>query len=39
MAQDLELGIDTFGDVTVGANGRAPTMAQVIRDGSGSAQP
>jgi probable LLM family oxidoreductase len=28
----LELGLDTFGDVTVGDNGTAKTHAQVIRD-------
>jgi probable LLM family oxidoreductase len=28
----LELGLDTFGDVTIGENGMAKTHAQVIRD-------
>ena len=28
----LELGIDTFGDVTAGGDGRALTEAEVIRD-------
>ncbi len=28
----LELGLDTFGDVTIGASGTAKTHAQVIRD-------
>ena len=32
MVQRLELGLDTFGDVTAGANGRAQPHAQVIRD-------
>ena len=32
MAQQLELGLDTFGDITTGADGRALTHAQVIRD-------
>jgi probable LLM family oxidoreductase len=30
--QILELGLDTFGDITVGKNGTAKTHAQVIRD-------
>jgi probable LLM family oxidoreductase len=32
MAQQLELGLDTFGDITTGADGRPLTHAQVIRD-------
>jgi probable LLM family oxidoreductase len=32
MAQHLELGLDTFGDVTAGANGQLLSHAQVIRD-------
>ena len=32
MAQLLELGLDTFGDVTSGADGKALSHAQVIRD-------
>jgi probable LLM family oxidoreductase len=28
----LELGLDTFGDITIGENGTAKTHAQVIRD-------
>jgi len=32
MSNDLELGLDTFGDVTVDADGKAVAQAQVIRD-------
>ncbi len=32
IAQQLELGLDTFGDVTVGADGRRLSYAQVIRN-------
>lgn len=32
MAQTLELGLDTFGDVTAGADGRLLSHAQVIRN-------
>jgi probable LLM family oxidoreductase len=32
MAQHLELGLDTFGDVTTGADGKLLSHAQVIRD-------
>ena len=32
MAQHLELGLDTFGDVTAGADGRLLPQAQVIRN-------
>jgi probable LLM family oxidoreductase len=32
MSQELELGLDTFGDVTVDAEGRAVPQPQVIRD-------
>jgi probable LLM family oxidoreductase len=32
MTQPLELGLDTFGDVTAGADGRLLSHAQVIRD-------
>ena len=32
MPQSLELGLDTFGDVTAGADGRLLPQAQVIRD-------
>ena len=32
MAQQLELGLDTFGDVTAGADGRPLAHGQVIRD-------
>ena len=32
MAQHLELGLDTFGDVTVGVDGRMLSQAQVIRN-------
>jgi probable LLM family oxidoreductase len=32
MAQSLELGLDTFGDITVGADGRLLSHAQVIRN-------
>lgn len=32
MASPLELGIDTFGDVTIGDDGRRRTQAQVLRD-------
>jgi probable LLM family oxidoreductase len=32
MAQQLELGLDTFGDITSGTDGRPLTHAQVIRD-------
>jgi probable LLM family oxidoreductase len=32
MAQQLELGLDTFGDITAGSDGRPLTHAQVIRD-------
>lgn len=32
MAQQLELGLDTFGDVTAGADGQLLSHAQVIRD-------
>jgi probable LLM family oxidoreductase len=32
MAQQIELGLDTFGDITAGPDGRPHTHAQVIRD-------
>jgi len=32
MAEHLELGLDTFGDVTAGADGQLVSHAQVIRD-------
>jgi len=32
MAQPLELGLDTFGDITAGPDGRPQSHAQVIRD-------
>ena len=32
MADSIELGVDTFGDVTVGANGKLQTQAQTLRD-------
>jgi probable LLM family oxidoreductase len=32
MAQELEFGLDTFGDVTIGPDGRPKSHAQVIRD-------
>src|SRR5271156_416132 len=32
MAQNIELGLDTFGDITDDADGRPLTHAQVIRD-------
>jgi probable LLM family oxidoreductase len=32
MAQHIELGLDTFGDIQAGANGQALTHAQVIRN-------
>jgi probable LLM family oxidoreductase len=32
MAQQLDFGLDTFGDVTIGPDGRPLTHAQVIRD-------
>ena len=32
MAKHVEFGLDTFGDVTVGADGTPQTYAQVIRD-------
>jgi len=32
MAQELELGLDTFGDITAGPDGRPLPHAQVIRD-------
>lgn len=32
MTHELELGLDTFGDVTVEAGGRPKTAAQVLRD-------
>jgi probable LLM family oxidoreductase len=32
MVQHLELGLDTFGDVTAGADGRTQSHAEVIRD-------
>src|SRR6185437_13853671 len=32
MAQKFEFGLDTFGDVTIGPDGKALTHAQVIRD-------
>ncbi len=32
MSPDLELGVDTFGDVTNGPDGRPMTHAQVIRN-------
>jgi probable LLM family oxidoreductase len=32
MAQTIELGLDTFGDVTVGADGRPLAQAQVLRN-------
>jgi len=32
MARSLELGLDTFGDITVGSDGRLLTHAQAIRN-------
>jgi hypothetical protein len=32
MSQHLELGLDTFGDVTTGGDGRLLPHAQVIRN-------
>src|ERR1700691_3271035 len=32
MAEQFQFGLDTFGDVTVGGDGRPQTHAQVIRD-------
>jgi probable LLM family oxidoreductase len=32
MTQQLELGLDTFGDITAGPDGKPQTHAQVIRD-------
>jgi probable LLM family oxidoreductase len=32
MAQDIELGLDTFGDVPVGADGKPMPQAQVLRN-------
>ena len=32
MSQAVELGLDTFGDVTVGADGQPITQAQALRD-------
>ena len=32
MAPPLELGLDTFGDVTAGADGKLFSHAQVLRD-------
>src|ERR1700683_861130 len=32
MAEQFQFGLDTFGDVTVGGDGRPPSHAQVIRD-------
>ena len=32
MAEQLELGLDTFGDITDGADGKPKSAAQVIRD-------
>ena len=32
MAQQIELGLDTFGDITAGPDGQPHTHAQVIRD-------
>jgi len=32
MADSIELGVDTFGDVTVGADGKLQTQAQTLRD-------
>ncbi len=32
MAEQIELGLDTFGDLTDGADGRPKPAAQVIRD-------
>src|ERR1700678_3713934 len=32
MAEQFQFGLDTFGDVTVGGDGRTQTHAQVIRD-------
>ena len=32
MAQSIELGLDTFGDVTVGADGRRLAQAEVLRN-------
>jgi alkanesulfonate monooxygenase SsuD/methylene tetrahydromethanopterin reductase-like flavin-dependent oxidoreductase (luciferase family) len=32
MAEQFQFGLDTFGDVTVGSDGRPQTHAQVIRD-------
>ena len=37
MAQSLELGLDTFGDVTAGSGGRPLPHAQVIRNVIGEA--
>ncbi|HEV7957237.1 MAG: class flavin-dependent oxidoreductase [Microbacteriaceae bacterium] len=37
MAQQLELGLDTFGDVTNGTDGKPLSFAQVIRDVSDEA--
>src|ERR1700710_2946083 len=37
MAQQLELGLDTFGDVTRGADGELVSYPQVIRDVIGEA--
>ena len=32
MAQRIEFGVDTFGDITAGADGKLLSHAQVIRD-------
>src|SRR5918992_4331220 len=32
MATEFELGLDTFGDITAGADGRPMSHAQVLRD-------
>ncbi|MGD9915033.1 MAG: LLM class flavin-dependent oxidoreductase, partial [Rhizobiaceae bacterium] len=32
MAKQLEMGIDTFGDVTRGADGKMKSHGEVIRD-------
>ena len=32
MAESIELGLDTFGDVTVGADGRPLAQAEVLRN-------
>jgi probable LLM family oxidoreductase len=32
MTQEIELGLDTFGDITAGADGNLKTHAQVVRD-------